>query len=79
MTILVLPAALALGYAFGRIRPWMRFGMWVEDQVLPHNHKRWVGRRGREWALFSAIALTRPVAAVEIWLDARHNKRGPLS
>ncbi|MEW1762417.1 hypothetical protein AB0393_38670 [Streptomyces cyaneofuscatus] len=58
---------LALGYAGGRLRPWERFGMWVEDLLLPRNHKRWIGNRVYEWALFAALAITRPWAAREVW------------
>ncbi|MFJ4702970.1 hypothetical protein ACIP5N_32945 [Streptomyces sp. NPDC088768] len=58
---------LSLGYAAGRLRPWERFGLWVEDLLLPHHHKRWVGHRVREWALFTALVVTRPWAALEVW------------
>ncbi|MER0476811.1 hypothetical protein ABR737_00310 [Streptomyces sp. Edi2] len=53
--------------AAGRLRPWEHFGMWVEDLLLPHHHKRWLGNRVREWALFAALAVTRPWAALEVW------------
>jgi hypothetical protein len=75
VTVLVLIAVLALGYAAGRLRPWERFGLWVEDLILPHNHKRWIGNRRRAWALFAALAVTRPAAAYEVWLSSRHRKR----
>ncbi|MEU4077704.1 hypothetical protein [Streptomyces venezuelae] len=58
---------LAFGYAAGRLRSWERFGMWVEDLLLPHHHKRWLGNRVREWALFAALAVTRPRAALGVW------------
>ncbi|MET9779365.1 hypothetical protein ABZ023_34870 [Streptomyces sp. NPDC006367] len=58
---------LALGYAAGRLRPWERFGMWVEDLLLPHNHKHWLGNRMREWSLFAALTVTQPRAALDVW------------
>ncbi|GAA3760590.1 hypothetical protein ACRWOO_16355 [Streptomyces sp. NEAU-PBA10] len=72
---LALIAVLALGYAVGRLRPWARFGLWVEDLTLPRNHRRWIASRWREWALFAALAVTRPAAAYEVWLGARAEKR----
>ncbi|MER0477408.1 hypothetical protein ABR737_03350 [Streptomyces sp. Edi2] len=60
-------ALLAFGYATGRLRPWERLGTWVENLLLPHNHKRWLGNRVREWALFAALAVTRPWAALDLW------------
>ncbi|KFG71328.1 hypothetical protein [Streptomyces mutabilis] len=62
---------LALGYAAGRLRPWKRFGMWAEDLLRPHHHKRWLGSRTREWALFAALAVTRPGAALGAWRKRR--------
>jgi hypothetical protein len=69
VTAVVLLAAgpFVLGYAAARLRPWERFGIWVEDLILPHNHKRWVGNRRREWAIFGALAVTRPATAYEVW------------
>ncbi|MFG2210931.1 hypothetical protein [Streptomyces sp. NPDC048638] len=63
----------SLGYAAGRLRPWERFGMWVEDLLLPHNQRRWLGSRAREWALFAALSVTRPWAAFEVW----RNRKSP--
>ncbi|WP_274036311.1 hypothetical protein [Streptomyces sp. MMBL 11-1] len=41
-SVIVVTTALALGYAFGRIRPWWRLDGWAEDQIRFSG--RWVQR-----------------------------------
>ncbi|TLQ39442.1 hypothetical protein [Streptomyces marianii] len=67
MIVFAALALFALGYAAGRLRPWGHFGGWVEDLLLPRDHGRWLGSRVREWALFAALAVTRPRVALKVW------------
>ncbi|MGW0844125.1 hypothetical protein ACWD26_29110 [Streptomyces sp. NPDC002787] len=74
MTLLQLTAALALGYALGRVRPWLQLGEWAEEQVRLHPG-RWIGSRWREAVLFAALAATQPIPAFDALRRARRTRR----
>lgn len=74
LTVPAIVAALALGYALGRVRPWLQLGDWAEEQVRFHP-ARWVGSRWREAVLFTALAATQPHVAFGALREVRRDKR----
>ncbi|MFE4832931.1 hypothetical protein [Streptomyces sp. NPDC056672] len=74
MILLAFTAALALGYALGRVRPWLQLGDWAEEQVCLHPG-RWVGSRWREAVLFTALAATQPRPAFGALRKVRRTRR----
>ncbi|MER7688774.1 hypothetical protein [Streptomyces sp. NPDC097610] len=74
MTILAITAALALGYALGRVRPWLQLGDWAEEQVRLHPG-RWVGSRWREAVLFAALVATQSGPAFDALRKVRRTRR----
>ncbi|MDW8804330.1 hypothetical protein P1P68_05875 [Streptomyces scabiei] len=76
MTTAAIAAALALGYALGRVRPWLRLDDWADEQVRSHP-QRWIGTRWREAALFAALAATQPRRAFGALREIRREKRTP--
>ncbi|MFJ5645776.1 hypothetical protein [Streptomyces sp. NPDC093223] len=74
MSVFTSAAALALGYAIGRARPWLRLGDWAEEQVRCHPG-RWIGTLGREALLYSALLATQPARAFEALREVRREKR----
>jgi hypothetical protein len=71
-TALVL-AALSLGYAVGRLRPWDRLADWADWEIRVRRGA-WATTGPRTAALAAAFALTQPGRALHAW---RHRNDPP--
>ncbi|MER5578949.1 hypothetical protein [Streptomyces massasporeus] len=78
LTVPAIVAALALGYALGRVRPWLLLGDWADWQVR-FRHTHWIGSRWRATVLFTALAATQPRAAFGALRRVRRDKRDGTS
>ncbi|WP_030798899.1 hypothetical protein [Streptomyces sp. NRRL S-337] len=72
MPELLLAAALAAGYALGRLRPWDRLDTWVWRRLTFGG--RWTRTRRGQLAVLAMHAVVRPAATVHAWRH-RHDPR----